>query len=249
MSASSRIVAGLGLGALALLPGSGAHASDHNEPAPEIVWPSSKPLHAAWDLSDLFAWYDRETDRLNFIVAWNPQQLPRRPGEQTVYSDDVLYTIHVRYERAGKHLFSSHFDREMTFRYGQNDEGEWGMLAMGLPGVSALVLDCASPQGWRGEAFRTASSNEILLASGMFDDPFVFDLDGFNASEQRALDGEVGLRFDPTVDTFEGHNITAFVVSLPMADIEAAWDDFDRDASSPTNEIQVWATARIPEGS
>lgn len=231
-----------------------ATASDHNEPAADPVWPADRPLHAEWDLSDLFAWYDADTERLNVIVAWHPQQLPRDPGQRTEYSDQVLFTIHTRYERAGAQAFTRYFDREITFRYGRNDAGEWGMLVTGLPGLAPQVLDCESDTGWRSHdlAVETTEGESVIsVASGMFDDPFVFDLDGYNASLTRALAGEVGLRFDPDNDTFEGHNASAFVLSIPITALEEHWDDFERDGATfglfPTEKIHVWATTRVTD--
>lgn len=230
-----------------------ALASDHNEPSPEPVWPGANALHKEWDLSDVFAWYDVETDKLDFIVAWHPQQLPLDDGEQVTYSDQVLFTLHVRYERKGVQIFrDNHFEREITFRYGKNPKGEWGLLVQGLPGTPPLVLDTASDFGWAGHTVEVgtgAPTNDgvagIQVATGMWDDPFVFDLDGFNASLTRALGGEKGLRFDPARDTFEGLNMTAIVVSIPMRAFEDHWDDFDPSGLAATNDINVWATTRI----
>ncbi len=230
-------------------------ASDHNEPSPLPVWPGDKALHKEWDLSDLFAWYDVDSDKLNFIVAWHPQQLPLEPGERAEFSDQVLFKLHVRYERSGLHLITPTFDRELSFRYGKNEAGEWGMLVKGVPGLPPLVLDCDSEHGAvvynldpkTGEHSTAAPDQTIQIGTGVWDDPFVFDLDGFNASLARALDGEEGLRFDPERDTFEGHNITAFVISIPMTALEDGWEDFDRGGLTGTNDLHVWSTSAITE--
>lgn len=254
----------LGIGIVAALISTGpevASASDHNEPAPDPVWPASKALHKEWDISDLFAWFDRERDTLEIIVAWHPQQLPRSPGQQTTYSDQVLYSIHVDYERAGAQLIGpGYFDAQIDFRYGQNDEGKWGLLVEGLPNLDGVVLDCESDVGWRAHAVDIETGDTmdleaagdqrgamIEIATGMFDDPFVFDLDGYNASLTRALAGEVGLKFDPKNDTFEGHNVTAFVVSIPVTALEEHWQDFDRSGLFSTEDLHVWVTTDITD--
>lgn len=245
---------GLMLGALATLVPLFAVASDHNEPAPDPVWPSDRALHKEWDLSDLFAWYDASTDRFNVIVAWHPQQLPRETGDRVPFSDQVLFKLHLRYERAGAQAFTRYFDREITFRYGLNDDFEWGMLIDGLPGLPPQVLDVDSPKGWRAHEIEVTTDDGkdvIDLATGHFDDPFVFDIDGYNASLARALDGEVGLKFDPQNDTFEGHNMTATVLSLPMSAMVEHWEDFDPGGATfglfPTEKVHVWATTYITE--
>jgi hypothetical protein len=233
-----------------------ADASDHNEPAADPVWPADKALHQEWDISDLFGWVDHDNDRLNVIVAWHPQQLPLDDGQRAEYSDEVLYTIHVRYERKGAQVFRDRYlEREIDFRYGQNDAGDWGLLVQGLPGTRPVVLDCDSDLGWRGFELAVGSGEStedtdaaIQIATGVWDDPFVFDLDGYNASLTRALAGEEGLRFDPTRDTFEGHNASAFVVSLPLEALEDHWEDFDRSGLLATGKIHIWATTHVTEG-
>lgn len=230
-----------------------AVASDHNEPSPGPVWPAERALHKEWDLSDLFAWYDAGQDKLNFIVAWHPQQLPLDPAQRAEFDDQVLFRLHVRYERSGFHFFERTFDREINFRYGQNAQGEWGMLVQGVPGLDPVVLDCDSEHAAvvydldpvTGQPSNVAPADAIQIGTGVWDDPFVFDLEGFNASLARALDGEEGLRFDPTHDTFEGLNITAFVISLPMEALEEHWPDFDPGGFTGTNELHIWATTSI----
>lgn len=230
-----------------------AKASDHNEPSPEPVWPAASALHKEWDLSDLFAWYDAETDKFNVIVAWHPQQLPLSAGQQVGYNDQVLFTLHVRYERKGGQVFSSNFfEREITVRYGRNAAGQWGMLVKGLPGTPPLVLDTASEFGWAGHTVAVGTGEPsddqlegIQVATGMWDDPFVFDLDGFNDSLARALAGEQELKFDPSRDTFEGLNMSAFVLSIPIGALQEHWDDFEPSGLLATNIINVWATTHI----
>jgi hypothetical protein len=233
-----------------------AAASDHNEPAPDAVWPAESALHKEWDISDLFAWVDRDLDKLDIIVAWHPQQLPLEEGQRAEYSDQVLFRIHVRYEKKGAQVFEDRYvDREITFRYGQNAAGEWGMLVQGLPGTQPLVLDCDSDLGWIGYDLEVGSGkpveanpeDTIQVATGIWDDPFVFDVDGYNASLTRALDGEVGLAFDPQRDTFEGHNASAFVLSVPLSAFEDNWEGFDRDGLFSTEKVHIWTTTWITE--
>ena len=240
---------------LSLAAVSSAVASDHNEPSPEPVWPFEGALRAEWDLSDLFAWYDASADKMNFIVAWHPQQLPLEPAERAEFSDQVLFRLHVRYERSGLQLTGRTFDRVIDFRYGQDAAGQWGMLVQGVPGLEPLVLDCDSPQAAvvyaldpeTGEPSEASADDVIQIGTGVWDDPFVFDLEGFNDSLVRAFEGEPGLHFDPTHDSFEGLNITAFVISLPMDSLREHWPDFDPGGLAGTNELHVWATTAITE--
>lgn len=228
MNGISRPLGGFLLSGLITAAAPIAAASDHNEPAADAVWPADSALHQEWDISDLFAWYDHQDERLNLIVAWHPQQLPRRPTQQTDYSDGVLYTIHLRQAR----------DWEINIRYGRNDAGEWGMLVTGLPGRDRVVLDCEAAKGWREHDL----GGGIQVASGMFDDPFVFDLKGYNDSLKRANNDERGLEFDPENDTFERHNVTAFVLSLPKGVLEKHWGDFDF-----AEDIHLWVSTRVTD--
>lgn len=229
------------LGLLLALPGGDVDASDHNEPSPDPVWPAASALHQEWDLSDLFAWYDEDTDSLNLIVAWHPQQLPLSDGEGAEFSDEVLFEIHLR----DQDWFLPD-TRVIDFRYGVDEEGHWGMLVRGLPGLERVVIDCDTRDGAVAAHFDEAQQRVTLpgravmsIATGVWDDPFVFDVEGFNASLARALNGEVGLAFDPRNDTFEGFNVTAFVVSIPMSEMDQGWRDLDVD-----DGLNIWATTR-----
>lgn len=223
-----------------------ASASDHNEPAPEAVWPADAPLHSEWDLSDLYAWYDRDTDNLNLIVAWHPNQLPLGAGEGPDFSDQVLYELHLE----DSDLLSADERGTISFRFGANDRGDWGMLLEGLPGHDRLVFDVGGSDAAvqhhfdaeTGSAREAAGAGNVSVAVGIFDDPFVFDVDGYNASLTRALSGEVGLSFDPQNDTFEGLNVTAVVLSIPLSSISEAWHGFDVE-----DGIKIWATATVTE--
>lgn len=223
-----------------------AEASDHNEPAAHAVWRADQALHAEWDISDLFAWEDRDAGTLNLIVAWHPQQLPRSDGQRTMYNDQVQYRVHVRYEKAGVQVLSQKWvDEVITFQYGLNDDAEWGVLVRGVPGMGDIVESCESDKGW-SEFEYDLDGERLRMATGMFDDPFVFDLDGYNASLQRSLDGEVGLHFDPLNDTFEGHNATALVLSIPLSAMEEHWERFEPDKTiAPTENLHVWVTTHI----
>lgn len=240
----SRWAALVGLAGLATV--TPALASDHNEPAPEAVWPSEAAIDAEWDLSDLYAWYDGETDNLNVILPWHPNQLPLGPGEGAEYSDQVLYAI----EFEDSDIFSTNERATITFQYGVNDAGDWGILLEGLPGHERLIFDCGVPEGAveyhfdaeTGSARTDAGAGVFSVGLGVYDDPFVFDIDGYNASLTRALNGEVGLKFDPNNDTFEGLNVTAVVLSIPVSAISEHWDSFDVE-----DGFKVWATATVTD--
>jgi hypothetical protein len=147
-----------------------------------------------------------------------------------------------------------YLEATIDVRYGRNDAGEWGMLVQGLPGTKPVVLDCDSDLGWRAHDVAVGSGeptddaeSAIQIATGVWDDPFVFDLDGYNASLTRALAGEKGLRFDPTRDTFEGHNSSAFVLSVPLQALADHWEDFDPSGLLATEKIHIWATSHVTE--
>lgn len=233
--------------AIGLLPWvSPASASDHNEPAPEDVWPSDAALNAEWDLSDLYAWYDADTDNLQIILPWHPNQLPLGPGEGAALSDQVLFEIHFR----DSDFFTSDEEATVAFQFGLDGRGEWGMLLEGLPGHDRLVFDCRVSEGQveyhfdaeTGSARTEPGAGVFSVGFGVYDDPFVFDIDGYNASLTRALNGEVGLRFDPENDTFEGMNVTAVVLSIPVSSISEHWDDFDVE-----DGIKIWATSSVTD--
>jgi hypothetical protein len=182
-------------------------AADHFD-APSRTDPAVDPIpDIAADIADVYAWHGDTTLRIALTFA-GPA-----PGTQGGrYDRDVLYTINI--SNAG-----SRADPEMVInvRFGQ-DNGAFGVQASGLPGVTGALV---------GPVETDLQKDGVKFRAGVFDDPFVFDLQGFR--ETRST-GALSFRNDR--DFFRGQNDTAVVLEIPLDRIR-----------NGTNLIGVWATS------
>lgn len=171
----------------------------------------------AADIADFYVWHD-DKGRLYAVITF--AGLTEAGGEPT-YDADVLYTLHID---AGNDRVS---DTDVYIRFGQNALDEWGVRVDNLPGEAGPF------EGPVGEAVAGKGGGQVQ--TGIFDDPFFFDLDGYietvmNITTNGA--GSYGNLALTTADAFAGTNVTAIVL-----DMDAAAADPDGDGL-----IQVWAT-------
>lgn len=155
------------------------------------------------DIYDLFAW-PRDTngdeigDEIAIIMTWPPVHGPDAYDKDTVYkihwevapkvkpllptaakllvlpftTESVMDAIHGFFEEL---VASAH--GTISIQFGQNAEGLWGYRATGLPGGYTLYGPTGTTQT-AGEGY----SRKLSVHVGLFDDPFVFDFNGFFAS-------------------------------------------------------------------
>lgn len=211
----------------------------------------------AADIADFYAWHT-DDGKVVAIVTFAPLQTA---GAEAAYDRDVLYTVHIDNTAAaggltqGANRFSNDNDNEsdlqISIRFGQNELMDWGYQVEGLPGVDGPIQAAVST---------TADGGDGNLAhAGTFDDPFSFDLDGFNTTIANAMtsDGpdDIDLAFGslanfldedekndmlvPAPDALEGTNVHAIVLEF---DLEASLNE------NPDGLLQMWATSsRISE--
>ncbi len=173
--------------ALALLLGTPALAADHAEAPGAAADPAA-------DIADFYAW--SQSDRFVAIVTFAP--LTAAGGDAT-WDADVLYTVHV--DRDADNVP----DVSMHFRFGQDGNGNWGVQATDLPGSVATV---------EGAVETPLEDGGVKLWAGLADDPFFFDIAGF---QETLATGTVS--FDSSRDSLAGTNVTAIVIELPVADV------------------------------
>jgi|AP45_3_1055517.scaffolds.fasta_scaffold17535_2 hypothetical protein len=176
-----------------------ASAADHAE-APGAA------ADSAADIADFYAWHT-ENDTLVMVVTFAP--LTPAGGEAT-WDADVLYSFHIDTDGDNTPDF------DVRTRFGQNDADEWGMLVEGLPGEDGPLV---GPVATMAEG-----TNGAKAWAGITDDPFFFDLEGF---ETTLMTG--ALSFDPNRDSLAGVNVTSIVVEVPLS------------ALGSTN-LSLWAT-------
>lgn len=161
-----------------------AYAADHAEA------PGSASDPAA-DIADFFAWHTDEGN-LVAIVTFAPLSAP---GSTGIYDADVLYGIHFDTNLNGTS------DADIWVRYGQNGAGDWGVQVTGI-GDSPI----------EGAVGGLIEGNGAKVWTGAADDPFFFDLQGF---QDTLATGTIS--FDNTRDLLAGMNVTAIVIELPAA--------------------------------
>jgi hypothetical protein len=158
----------------------------------------------AADIADFYAWHD---DNGHVVTIVTFAGLTAAGGSAT-WDADVLYGVHI--DNNGDNLA----DHNIWVRFGQDAGGGWGMQVVGLPGGDATVegnVDMALDAG-----------NGLKAWAGLADDPFFFDLQGFNDTLATGT-----LSFDPTRDSLAGTNVTAIALTMDEAAARGASTTFD----------------------
>jgi hypothetical protein len=163
----------------------------------------------AGDITDVYAWH---TDDGKVVAVVNFAGL-QEAGMPATYDADMLYGIHI--DNDGDAVP----DIDIWARFGQNGNGDWGLQVSNLPGGDAVV---------EGPVEETIDAGgELRVYAGLREDPFFFDLDGFNATK---MSGTV--MFNNMNDSFAGLNVTSIVVEFDAA-----------AAAGGSTGFQLWATS------
>jgi len=178
-----------------------AIAADHAEA------PISSADPAA-DIADLYLWENGggQTVAILTFAGLSPAGMP------ATYDADVLYGIHFDTD------LDAVEDWSIWVRYGTDSQGNWGVQVVNLPGTGAPVW------GPVEQVIPTAGGR---VWSGLRDDPFFFDLQGFNDTLYTAT-----LMFDSTRDSVAATNATAIVLEFDTA-----------SAMGASTQANVWATS------
>jgi hypothetical protein len=188
------------------LSGEIATAADHTDPPAEFGGLSS-PAPDSADIGDLYAWHT-DTD-LNAIITFSGLKGP--DVTEADYAQDVVYTLHI--DNTGDDVEP---DVQIFIRFGQDAEGNWGVMAQNIPGESAAIV---------GPVGQDLSGDGAMLSTGLFDDPFFFDIQGFIDTTSTGDFSFTG------TDGLAGTNTGAIVLQIPIDQVTA-------DEST----IDVWTT-------
>ena len=201
-------LAALGITALSLSLASSpeAQAADHTDP------PAVAGMRDPGDIADFYAWHQGSgaDQMLVTVITFAGLDLPTA-DQQGRYDEDMLYTVHI--DNDGDHLAN----HTIYARYGKNVDDQWGVQVIGLPGEPGPVVG-AVEQRIQGSSGR--------VWTGLRDDPFFFDFQGFLETAQTGT-----LSFQSTRDSFAGSNVTALVYEIPMA-----------AALGAGTSLNIWAT-------
>ena len=147
-----------------------AWAADHVDAPAASAEPTA-------DIADLYAWMTPDAAKLNLVMTVNPFATAA-----SMWSDAVIYAFHIE-----------------------------SSPAYGMPGDSAEVLcrfyDATQIECWaEGEyvvgdpsnpAGISSESGALKVYAGLRDDPFFFELTGFNNAIAAVIDAAPALDFDP----------------------------------------------------
>jgi len=172
-------------------------AADHNEPGGRVGRPTSVPmLDRGADIGDIYVW---QTDT-KFIMCFTfgGPYTPDKPG---LFDRDVVYQI-----RISNDANISTIEKIIEFRFAPNDQGQWGVRAAGLPGLGneVVVLPLQKP----------FSKNGTRFVSGLFEDPFFFDVLGLDNTRTAG-----DLRFVNTRDFFANGNMSGFAIETDKENV------------------------------
>ena len=183
-----RLLGGAGIAALLLaipvVVTMNADAADHTDAPAATARPSA-------DINDLYVW--AEGTNTTAIMTVNPLTAA---GAMAGYDADAIYGFH----------FDTNADNasdiDIWVRFGQNAAGDWGMQVTSpggtMVGAAGDLLDDGNNRAWAGTA----------------DDPFFFDLEGFQDTLANST-----LGFDPNRDSFAGYNVLAIAIQMPTENI------------------------------
>lgn len=175
-------------------------AADHQE-APGTA------TDLAADIADVYAWHDTGANTLTMVLTYAGLAAP---GGSATYDEDVQYEFNL--DTTGDFVAN----RTIMVRF-ENDNGTWKMVLENFPGASGTArVDVGSTQ--------TVGSGKAF--AGLRDDPFFFDLQGFNETLASGT-----LSFDGTRDSVAGLNATAIVLEMSLS-----------AALGSSSDVNIWAT-------
>ena len=217
---SKRRSAGWGaLAACAMLAGGAllwvdqpTRAADHLDPPARTNIGTTSD--SAADIADVFLWNPTATTVATAVTVAGPKEA----GVGPTYDRDVLYRLHLSNDGD-----PTTDEFVVDVRFGRDANGNWGVQFQGVPGVATPMV---------GPVQTLVTSGAARAEAGLFDDPFFFDLQGFNDTKATGV-----LSMTNSRNFFAGKNDTAFVIDFPRAAV---------DAGKP---ITAWAETRRITGS
>ena len=187
-----------------------AFAADHTDPPSRTTGASAD---RAADIGDLYAWHT-DTGKTIFVLTYAGPNDPVE-GQTATYDRDVLYGIHIDTDD------DQDADHDIWVRFGQSASGNWGIQLENVPGADGVQTGAVEVEN------RIVGVTDGFFWAGLREDPFFFDLEGFQTTLSTGT-----LSFDADRDFFAGKNSSAIVIELETADIMAGAD----------NTFDVWAT-------
>jgi Domain of unknown function (DUF4331) len=189
-------------------------AADHLDPPTRTNPALDTTPDTPADIADVYTWHTADSLVIAMTFAG-----PQPTTAAATFDRDVLYTVNI--SNAAPRTST---EIPIQIRFGSDgpaSENRFGVQFSGLPGVTGSIS---------GPVDTNLSQNGVTVRAGLFDDPFFFDLQGFNDTRSTGA-----LAFRNSRDFFAGQNLTAIVMEIPLSRI-----------SNGANTIDVWGeTARL----
>jgi hypothetical protein len=158
-------------------------------------------------LGDLYAW-ENDDGRLVLVLTY-AQGI--EAGGEPIYDADLLYSIWIHHGPDWELP-----DQVIGIRFGQNENGEWGVQIRHVPGAGEDLV---------GPVEETIEAGTARAWVGLRDDPFFFDAVGLQDVLESVANEETlsALPFDAARDGFAGTNAMAIVIELDMPEQEVGF--------------------------
>jgi hypothetical protein len=186
----------------------GGLAADHLDP-PGRTDPDSGGMDRSADIADLFAWHT--ADSLVLALTYDGPSAPT-VSQGLTCDRNVLYGMHISNDADADAEF------DIWARYAKDDAGRCFVSIEGVPGAGGSLVT--------GPAERTLHAGSVIAFTGLRDDAFFFDLQGFRETFST---GSIKMIDDR--DSFAGQNSAALILEFPLVAISPGGEDF-----------RIWAT-------
>lgn len=211
-------IAGIALVASGAFASLGASAADHRDSPLNVSNPTA-------DINDVYAFRSPENaNNLVVAISVNPLIIPSDNATRGVWDKSTGYQIHV--DQNGDLIDEATVDIRVT---GNPDQ----LIISGLG--SPLTVPITLP----GQAPVVTNTGGIKVFAGLRDDPFFFDLAGFQAFVAGPKAPVAGLRpagAGSPVDAFAGTNVLSIVMELPITAVAGS-------ANANTGTIKTWVSS------
>jgi hypothetical protein len=177
------------------------------------------------DINDIYAFRSPENaDNLVVVMTVNPLTAPPQNG-MARFGSDVAYNIHV--DNTGDNVA----DATVTVTF---SGGSFTINGLGTP-ITGQVTEGTTASSPNSP--KVTTSGAIRAFAGQRDDPFFFDLVGFQNFVKAPFTPANGLRpaGETPSDTLAGLNVSAIVLELPITALTGA-------SNSNTGVIKAWGT-------
>ena len=199
----------MGSAAVALLvPGQLALSADHLDPPARTDPAFDTTPDTPADIADIYAFSD--ATNAYFAISFAGPQVA---GVPAFYDRNVLYTLNVSTSAP-----ATSSDVSIRFRFGAATNGTGsGVSVENVPGVGGAIV---------GPVEQILTKDGVRVYTGLRDDPFFFDLQGFRETRSTGT-----LRFDKSRNFFANKNDTIVIVEIPKTRL-----------GGNANSIDAWAT-------